>query len=196
MIATSDFNRPDVVAELQALFQDYERALVANDVAALQGYFWTSPLALRFGSTEELYGSVAIDEFRKNRVINFSGRKSLRQQLVTLGSDLGIATLEFSALVQGVPRHGRQSQVWVRFDGLGWRIVSAHVSFRAETVGAFDTLPMGDYLASASRLARLQVPAAHAEEVIQNLRVMADVAAPLLAFVLPDAQGLEPEGSA
>lgn len=194
MIATSDFNRPDVVAELQVLFQDYERALVANDVEALQRFFWSSPLALRFGSTEELYGSVAIDEFRKNRVVNFSGRKSLRQQLVTLGSDLGIATLEFSAKVEGVPRHGRQSQVWVRFAGLGWRIVSAHVSFRAESVGAFDSLPLGDYLASMSRVTRLRVPAAHAEEVIQNLRVMAVVAGPLMEFALPDAHA--PEGQA
>ncbi|HTQ70032.1 MAG TPA: AtzH-like domain-containing protein [Acidocella sp.] len=31
---------------------------------------------------------------------------------------------------------GRQTQVWVRFLALGWRIVRAHVSFIATSAGA------------------------------------------------------------
>ncbi len=34
-------------------------------------------------------------------------------------------------VVTGVgPKHGRQSQVWVRFPDAGWKIVSAHVSHK------------------------------------------------------------------
>jgi hypothetical protein len=43
-------NIPEVLAEVTAAFQHYERALVANDVDVLNALFWDSPLTLRYGS--------------------------------------------------------------------------------------------------------------------------------------------------
>jgi hypothetical protein len=39
-----EINLPDVVAEVIAAFERYERALVSNDVATLDELFWQSPL--------------------------------------------------------------------------------------------------------------------------------------------------------
>ena len=50
--------------------------------------------------------------------------KRIRLEILTLGRDL--ANLEFK--VRGQDVIGRQSQTWVRFPGLDWKVVSAHVS--------------------------------------------------------------------
>ena len=60
-------NDPDVVAEVQALHEQYETALANNDVVTLTRFFWNSPLALRFGVRENLYGAEQIEAFRKAR---------------------------------------------------------------------------------------------------------------------------------
>ena len=49
-------NDPETLAELQALYPQYEAALVNNDVETLTGMFGASPHAMRFGVTENLYG--------------------------------------------------------------------------------------------------------------------------------------------
>jgi hypothetical protein len=121
---------PAVLAELTALFHAYEQALMTDDVAALNGFFWPSPLALRFGAGESLYGQDAIAAFRAGR--GGSPPRSLQETRITsFGTDYGVPTTEFKRV--GEARLGRQTQVWVRFDDLGWRIVSAHVSLAAGT---------------------------------------------------------------
>lgn len=42
-----DVNLPDVVEEVRAVFQRYERAFVSNDLAVLDELFWDSPLTVR-----------------------------------------------------------------------------------------------------------------------------------------------------
>ena len=42
------------------------------------------------------------------------------------GRDLATVNLEFK--VRGRDLIGRQSQTWVRFPDVGWKVVSAHVS--------------------------------------------------------------------
>jgi Protein of unknown function (DUF3225) len=120
-------NHPAVVAELQALYPHYESALVNNDAEALTAFFWNSPLARRFGITENLYGFAEIASFRKGRSPVNLGRTIRRLDIVTFGQDHGEITLEFERGVDGHPMRGRQSQSWIRF-AEGWRIVSAHVS--------------------------------------------------------------------
>jgi len=44
----------------------------------------------------------------------------------TLGRDLATVNLEFK--VRGRELIGRQSQTWVRFPDLGWKVIAAHVS--------------------------------------------------------------------
>ena len=120
-------NSPEVVAELLALYPQYEAALMANDTGTLTKMFWASPHAMRFGITENLYGIDEIENFRKSRPPANLARTVRRLDLVTFGDDFGSVTLEFERVVNGRTISGRQSQVWVRFPE-GWRIVSAHVS--------------------------------------------------------------------
>lgn len=120
-------NDPEIVAELQVLYPRYEAALVTNDAEALIEMFWSSPLAMRFGVTENLHGIEEIADFRKGRPAVNLERTIRRLDIVTFGRDYGSVTLEFERSVNGRTVSGRQSQVWVRFPN-GWRIVSAHVS--------------------------------------------------------------------
>jgi hypothetical protein len=120
-------NDPETLAELKALYPRYEAALVSNDVAVLTEMFWASPLAIRFGAGENLYGVAEIEAFRKSRPAVNLARRTVRLEIVTFGKDFGSVTLEFERDSGGGVVRGRQSQVWVRM-AVGWRIVSAHVS--------------------------------------------------------------------
>jgi ketosteroid isomerase-like protein len=119
-------NHPTVLAEVTAAFQVYEKALNANDVASLTALFWESPLTIRFGIGENLYGHDAITAFRHARP-NIDLRRTLSNTVITTyGDDFATANTEFSKRDTG--RCGRQSQTWMRTEA-GWRVVSAHVSF-------------------------------------------------------------------
>ena len=123
-------NDPEVHRELSELYPLYEKALVENDVATLTGMFWASPLAMRFGVAENLYGSDEIEAFRKARPAVGLARRIVRLDIVTFGRDCGSITLEFERETPAKTVRGRQSQVWVRLPD-GWRIVAAHVSLFA-----------------------------------------------------------------
>ncbi len=120
-----DINLPDVVAEVTAAFERYERALVTNDVGVLDELFWNSPHTLRYGATENLYGYEAICAFRAGRSPQGLARTILRTVITTYGHDLASANIEF--LRDGSTRTGRQSQTWMRTPE-GWKVVAAHVS--------------------------------------------------------------------
>lgn len=185
MTPSQRVNDPAVVAEVTALLEDYERALVDNDVTVLTNYFWRSPHALRFGVAEELYGADEIESFRQTRKVNFTNRKVLREQIVAVGADLAVATVEFHVTVNGFLKHGRQSQVWVRFPDLGWRIISAHVSHKVVPGAPQPADPAAAYAAAADRYAGPVSGPAFMDGVAMNLQVAANIAAPLLAFELP-----------
>jgi hypothetical protein len=120
-------NDPEVVAELTALYSRYEEALVNNDVETLVAMFWAGPHVMRFGVTENLYGSEELAAFRKARPAANLARTVTRLDVVSFGRDVASITLEFERVsANGIVR-GRQSQMWVRLPE-GWRIVQAHVS--------------------------------------------------------------------
>jgi hypothetical protein len=121
-------NDPGVVAELAAASDAYEAALMANDVAALDGFFWNSPHTVRFGVAENLHGFEAIAAFRVARSGGSPARERLRVAITTFGSDFAVVNTEFRR--EG-GRLGRQSQTWIRADA-GWRVCSAHVSLIGE----------------------------------------------------------------
>ena len=52
-----EIDLPDVVAEVRAAFDRYEKALVTNDVTTLDELFRDDPRTIRYGATEILYGS-------------------------------------------------------------------------------------------------------------------------------------------
>jgi hypothetical protein len=118
-------NDPLVLAEVTAAVDAYEAALMANDVAALDGFFRDAPQTVRYGVAENLYGFEAIAAFRIGRSGGSPQRRRLRTEITTFGRDFAVANVEF--LREGANRPGRQSQTWVRTEA-GWKIVSAHVS--------------------------------------------------------------------
>ena len=118
-------NLPDVVAEVAAVFERYEDALVNNKVDVLDELFWPSPLTLRYGAGENLYGYAEIQAFRAGRPAVGLARELLRTVVTTYGHDFATANCEFRRA--GSERTGRQSQTWMRTPE-GWRVVSAHVS--------------------------------------------------------------------
>jgi hypothetical protein len=129
-IQSHQVNDPDVIAELGALYPQYEQALVTNDVEKLVEMFWAGPEVMRFGVTENLYGPEELEAFRKSRPAANLARTVTRLDIVSFGRDFASVTLEFERVTPGDPARktrGRQSQVWVRL-AEGWRIVQAHVS--------------------------------------------------------------------
>ncbi len=121
-------NDPATVAELAALYPNYETALVTNDVDTLTAMFWHSEHVMRFGVTENLYGFAELEAFRKSRPSVGLARTVKRLDIVAFGADYGSITLEFERTAKdGALIRGRQSQVWTRLPE-GWRIVAAHVS--------------------------------------------------------------------
>src|SRR6185503_38620 len=130
-------NIPEVVAEVRALFERYERALVDKDVAVLDATFWNSPHTIRYAFHENGYG---FDQIHAHRVARPPGpgikERRIRLEILTLGLDLATVNLEFK--VRGRDLVGRQSQTWVRFPDLGWKVVAAHVS-------TMDGAPLQDF---------------------------------------------------
>lgn len=121
-----EIDLPEVVREVRAAFERYERALVENDIATLSEAFWDSPLAVRYGTTESLYGSTAIKTFRLARPRPFLKRELTNTRITAFGREFAIVNTEFTVAESG--KRGRQSQTWA-IDALGeWKIVAAHVS--------------------------------------------------------------------
>ena len=124
---------PDVLAEVTAQFERYEKALVTNDVAVLDELFRNDKRTLRYGIGENLYGYGEIASFRAARSPAGLMRKTARTVISTYGRDTAVAsTLFYRDSLPG--KVGRQMQTWVRC-GEGWRIVAAHVSVIDEPKG-------------------------------------------------------------
>lgn len=121
-----EVNLPDVVAEVRAAFERYERALTTNDVATLGQLFWESPHTVRYGLAENLYGYDAIAAFRRARRADDLERVLTNTVITTLGRDVATVSTEYQRMDSG--RRGRQMQTWMRMPE-GWRIVAAHVSW-------------------------------------------------------------------
>lgn len=122
-------NDPDVVAEVTAAFQRYEKALTTNDLEVLDELFWDSPHTVRYGIFEQLYGIDEVRGFRSGRKVVDLRRELTRVAIRTYGRDFATASCEFRRLDSG--RRGRQMQTWARMPE-GWRVVAAHVSFAQE----------------------------------------------------------------
>lgn len=119
-------NDPATLAELQQVFERYEAALLANDVAALNDFFWHDDRVLRYGITEHSHGHAALSAYRLGASPVDRRRRLLRTVITTFGRDAGSACTEFST-APSTAAIGRQTQTWIRF-AQGWRIVAAHVS--------------------------------------------------------------------
>lgn len=121
-----DIDLPDVVAEVRAQFERYEKALVNNDVAELDAIFRNDPRTIRYGVTEVLYGYDEIMAFRAARSPVGLGRTLSKTVITTYGRDFAVASTLYDR-PSAPGKIGRQMQTWVRFDD-GWHVVAAHVS--------------------------------------------------------------------
>jgi hypothetical protein len=121
-----EIDLPEVVAEVKAAFERYEKALVANHVGALNALFYDYPRTIRYGGAENLYGYAEIRAFRAARSPAGLARTLSKTVISTYGRDFAVASTLFHRA--GTPgKVGRQMQTWVRFPQ-GWRVVAAHVS--------------------------------------------------------------------
>lgn len=120
-----EIDLPEVVTEVRAAFDRYEKALGDNDIAALNSIFHKDARTIRYGVTENLYGYAEIETFRTARIP--PGKRTLAKTVISsYGRDHAVAsTLFYRPNAPG--KVGRQMQTWVRFPE-GWRVVAAHVS--------------------------------------------------------------------
>lgn len=122
-------NDPVLLAEVTHAFHQYELALMADDIPAMDALFHDAPTTNRYGVGEVLYGIEEIRAFRKGR--GGSPQRRLSRVAITVYGD-SFATADAEFLREGSDRRGRQSQSWVRFAD-GWKVVSAHVSLEGST---------------------------------------------------------------
>ena len=126
MVQDSEIDRPEVLAEVTAAFNRYEKALTTNDVAVLDDTFRVDPRTIRYGGTEILYGHEEIAAFRAARSPVGLARTISKTVITTYGRDFAVAsTLFHRTTMPG--KVGRQMQSWVKFPD-GWHVVAAHVS--------------------------------------------------------------------
>lgn len=114
-----------IEGEVRAAFDAYEAALVANDVDAMDRWFWSDDRVVRFGIADVQHGFTEVAAWRRTATPVPTTRRLFRVDVVAFGPDVAVATCEFR---NGDDRQlGRQTQVWAR-TAAGWRIASAHVS--------------------------------------------------------------------
>ncbi len=83
-----EIDLPEVVAEVQAAFDRYEKALTTNDLAMLNSIFREAPQTIRYGIGENLYGHDEIAGFRAARSPVGLMRSISRTVITTYGRDL------------------------------------------------------------------------------------------------------------
>ncbi|MBL7260334.1 AtzH-like domain-containing protein [Paractinoplanes lichenicola] len=113
----------DAITEVSAAFEAYEKALVANDVEAMLGFFAAD--AVRYGLADQ---QVGLAEQRRWRVAQppLPPGRFLQDTIISpYGEQVVVVNTRFG--YPGRDVLGRQSQTWVRLPE-GWRIVAAHVS--------------------------------------------------------------------
>lgn len=138
----SDITGAELVpADLLAAFTDYERAIMANDLDALDAAFAPGPGTMRGDAAGLLVGHDAISAFRGARG-GVPPRVIERIEYRPFGPD--------AALVVSVSRFagggtGLQTQIWERVDGR-WLITAAHVTPRAQALDRTVWRTVGDPL--------------------------------------------------
>jgi hypothetical protein len=121
-----EIDLPEVIAEVRQAFDSYEKALVNNDVAALNDLFRDDPRTIRYGAGENLYGYAEIKSFRGARSPVGLGRTISKTVITTFGREFAVASTLYQR-PSAPGKIGRQMQTWVKFPE-GWRVVAAHVS--------------------------------------------------------------------
>jgi hypothetical protein len=120
-----ELNNQSVVAEIEVLFDAYEKALVAGNLEVMADLFWTSENVTRFGANDYQRGSSDLARFRTDRGALPSARVLHDTHVVAFGDSAAVVTTLFRYPERS--ELGRQSQTWIRIRDK-WQIVHAHVS--------------------------------------------------------------------
>jgi len=128
---TSPINLPDIVSEVRAVFERYERALQANDIPVMEELFWNHDATTRYGVGENLHGWQSISDFRRSGKLGKFQRALFNTIITTYGRDFATANTEYQR--EGEATTGRETKTLMR-TAHGWRIVSAHASLLGMTV--------------------------------------------------------------
>ena len=115
-------NGPEIPGLLEA-FWEYERALMADDLPALDALFAPGPDTLRGDAAGLLRGHDAISTFRGGRG-GAPKRRIVEVEVRALGEDHA-AVVAITELLRG--GRGQQTQVWRRGED-GWKVAVAHVA--------------------------------------------------------------------
>jgi hypothetical protein len=121
-----EIDLPEVMAEVKAAFERYEKALVSNDVPVLDELFRDDSRTIRYGAAEILYGYAEIKSYRASRSPVALGRRLSRTIITTFGRNFAVASTLYER-PSAPGKIGRQTQTWVKFPE-GWRVVVGHVS--------------------------------------------------------------------
>ncbi len=137
----TDTSSPEIPSDLLASFEAYERAILANDLDALDAAFARGHGTLRGDGAGLLVGHDAISAFRGVRG-GVSPRTIERIEYRPLGED--------AALLVSVSRFegggtGLQTQLWQRI-GERWFVTAAHVTPRAQALDRSVWRMVGDPL--------------------------------------------------
>jgi Asp-tRNA(Asn)/Glu-tRNA(Gln) amidotransferase A subunit family amidase len=112
-----------------AAFWEYERALMANDLPALDRLFAPGPETLRGDASGILVGHDTISAFRQGRG-GAPARDILHVEVRQITDD---AALVIAITAPRTGGRGQQSQLWRRIDGAR-RVTEAHVSLPAPAI--------------------------------------------------------------
>ncbi|MDJ1113970.1 AtzH-like domain-containing protein [Microbacterium dauci] len=127
--------------DLRRAFEAYERAILANDLDALDAAFAPGADTMRGDAAGLLVGHDSISAFRSTRG-GVAARTMERVEYRPLAED--VALLVSVSRFDGGGR-GLQTQVWQRQDGT-WRITAAHVTPRATGIDRTVWRTIGDPL--------------------------------------------------
>jgi len=126
--APREIDRPEVLAEVRMAFEAYEQALMANDLDALNAFFWHDARTTRYGIADRQLGIDELIAFRTAAPAPDFTRTLHQMRILALGADLAIAQVEF--VRSDTTLRGFQTQTWARMapGPEGLKIVAAHVS--------------------------------------------------------------------
>ncbi len=93
----AEINLPYVAAELQAVSDAYEDALVRHDMRLLDEMFWYHPQTVRYGVAENLYCGEAIRQYRLACKPVHPGGHICNTVITSFGEGFGTVSAEFTA---------------------------------------------------------------------------------------------------
>ncbi len=117
------------MAEVTAAFHEYERALMADDVPAMDRLFHASPATVRYGVGEVLYGIDAIREFRRAAADRRNARWGASRSRPTAATSPPPTPNSTAKDRIGAGARARPGCAFAD----GWKVVSAHVSIEGAT---------------------------------------------------------------